>query len=178
MKMEFGKKASSRKGQAAMEYLMTYGWAILVLVIVIAALYYFLPKTQDTCLFQQNFECGGLPQIYVEGTNNELFVSVKLSNKLPQTVENVVLVCTDAGTGDVTSSLFADGISYPGTIGAGVSFDALEVPCVKADGSSISSNEGAGFKGILAVSYSLSSDVDPNIKHITTGTISGTVLKK
>lgn len=29
---------SSKKGQAAMEYLMTYGWAIVALVIVIAAL--------------------------------------------------------------------------------------------------------------------------------------------
>src|SRR3989344_133720 len=29
---------SSRKGQAAMEFIMTYGWAILVVLIVIAAL--------------------------------------------------------------------------------------------------------------------------------------------
>ncbi|MCD6403334.1 MAG: hypothetical protein J7K98_03315 [Candidatus Aenigmarchaeota archaeon] len=28
-----------RKGQAAMEYLMTYGWAILIIIVVIAALY-------------------------------------------------------------------------------------------------------------------------------------------
>ena len=31
----------SRKGQAAMEFLMTYGWAILVVLIVIGALAYF-----------------------------------------------------------------------------------------------------------------------------------------
>ena len=29
----------SRKGQAAMEYLMTYGWAILIVIVVVAALY-------------------------------------------------------------------------------------------------------------------------------------------
>ena len=28
-----------RKAQAAMEYLMTYGWAILIIIVVIAALY-------------------------------------------------------------------------------------------------------------------------------------------
>lgn len=28
-----------RKGQAAMEYLMTYGWAILIVIVVVAALY-------------------------------------------------------------------------------------------------------------------------------------------
>ncbi len=30
-----------RKGQAAMEYLMTYGWAILIVIIVVAALWAF-----------------------------------------------------------------------------------------------------------------------------------------
>ena len=28
-----------RKGQSAMEYLMTYGWAILIVIVVVAALY-------------------------------------------------------------------------------------------------------------------------------------------
>ena len=28
-----------RKGQTAMEYLMTYGWAILIIIVVVAALY-------------------------------------------------------------------------------------------------------------------------------------------
>lgn len=34
-------KGRSRKGQAAMEFLMTYGWAILVVLVVIGALAYF-----------------------------------------------------------------------------------------------------------------------------------------
>ena len=34
-------KCSSRKSQAAMEFLMTYGWAILVVLAAIAALAYF-----------------------------------------------------------------------------------------------------------------------------------------
>jgi len=28
-----------RKGQTALEYLMTYGWAILIVIVVVAALY-------------------------------------------------------------------------------------------------------------------------------------------
>ena len=36
-----GKLTSASKAQAAMEFLMTYGWAILVVLIVIAALAYF-----------------------------------------------------------------------------------------------------------------------------------------
>jgi uncharacterized protein (UPF0333 family) len=41
-----------KKAQAALEYLMTYGWAILVIVIVIAALYalgVFTPKASVAC---------------------------------------------------------------------------------------------------------------------------------
>ena len=38
--MKFTKKAN-KKGQAAMEFLMTYGWAILVVLAAVAALAYF-----------------------------------------------------------------------------------------------------------------------------------------
>ncbi|MEW6329121.1 MAG: hypothetical protein AB1468_03310 [Candidatus Micrarchaeota archaeon] len=43
-----------RYGQAAMEYLMTYGWAILIIVVVLAALFImgvFNPKPVSTCNF-------------------------------------------------------------------------------------------------------------------------------
>ena len=42
-----------RRGQTALEYLMTYGWALVVIVIVIAALYYFgvfSPPVASTCV--------------------------------------------------------------------------------------------------------------------------------
>jgi hypothetical protein len=41
-----------KKGQSAMEYLMTYGWAILIVIVVIAALYamgVFTAKPSVTC---------------------------------------------------------------------------------------------------------------------------------
>ncbi|MBI3033676.1 hypothetical protein HYY72_00780 [Candidatus Woesearchaeota archaeon] len=40
----------SRRGQAAMEFLMTYGWAILVVLVVIGALAYFGVLSPDTLL--------------------------------------------------------------------------------------------------------------------------------
>ena len=169
-----------KKGQAAMEYLMTYGWAILVLVIVLAALYYFLPKTQEMCLFQQGFECNGLPQFYVTGSNNELKISVGLINKLPQSISNIKILCTNAGQGEITTKLFnqVSPFSTPKPIGAGASFKALDVSCVDSDGNGITSNEGSGFKGSLAIEYSLSTDVDKNVKHISIGSVSGRVGKK
>jgi len=54
--------STDSKGQAAMEFLMTYGWAILVVLAAIAALAYFgvlspekfLP---EKCLMQTGFNC-------------------------------------------------------------------------------------------------------------------------
>ena len=42
----------NKRSQSAMEYLMTYGWAILVVLIALGALFYlgvFSPKTPNTC---------------------------------------------------------------------------------------------------------------------------------
>jgi hypothetical protein len=55
-------KKRSKKGQAAMEFLMTYGWAILVFILAVGALTYlgvlnsnrFLP---DACIFPAGIAC-------------------------------------------------------------------------------------------------------------------------
>jgi uncharacterized protein (UPF0333 family) len=52
----------SRKAQAAMEFLMTYGWAILVVLVAIGALAYFgvLSPSKfvpDTCQFGPGISC-------------------------------------------------------------------------------------------------------------------------
>ena len=52
----------NKKSQAAMEFLMTYGWAILVVLVVIGALAYFgvlSPSNfvPETCQFPINLEC-------------------------------------------------------------------------------------------------------------------------
>ncbi|HLD19386.1 MAG TPA: hypothetical protein VJB90_05260 [Candidatus Nanoarchaeia archaeon] len=51
-----------RKGQAAMEFLMTYGWAIVAVLLVIGALAYFgiidpSAVVPDRCTFPSNFGC-------------------------------------------------------------------------------------------------------------------------
>ena len=50
------------KGQAAMEFLMTYGWAILVVLAAIAALAYFVVLSPskflpEKCLIETGFTC-------------------------------------------------------------------------------------------------------------------------
>jgi hypothetical protein len=56
----------SFKGQAALEFMMTYGWAILVVLAAIGALSYFgilnpARFTPDTCLASSGFACPGKP---------------------------------------------------------------------------------------------------------------------
>jgi hypothetical protein len=50
-----------RKGQTAMEYLMTYGWAILIIMIVVVVLFYLgvfnLGSTISQCTFPPGFTC-------------------------------------------------------------------------------------------------------------------------
>jgi len=49
-----------KRGQSAMEFLMTYGWAILVVLIVLGALFYlgvFSPKIVSSCNIQAPFVC-------------------------------------------------------------------------------------------------------------------------
>ncbi|MCX6772659.1 MAG: hypothetical protein NTV88_02720 [Candidatus Micrarchaeota archaeon] len=66
------------RGQAAMEYLMTYGWALLVIVIVIAILLIINPfSAPQGCRFDDlGFSCGNLAvnqqgELYVTVTNNQ-----------------------------------------------------------------------------------------------------------
>lgn len=52
----------NKKSQSAMEYLMTYGWAILVVLIALGALFYlgvFTPSVPSTCQFNTPFVCIG-----------------------------------------------------------------------------------------------------------------------
>ena len=53
-----------KKSQAAMEFLMTYGWAILVVLAAIAALAYFGVLSPETflpqkCMIETGFTCAG-----------------------------------------------------------------------------------------------------------------------
>jgi len=71
--------SNRKKAQAAMEFLMTYGWAILAVLVVIAALAFFgvldpANVVPDSCGFPSNFAC---TDFSVENPNT---VSFKIRN--------------------------------------------------------------------------------------------------
>ena len=67
---------NNKKAQSAMEYLMTYGWAILVVLIALGALFYlgvFNPKTVNTCTATAPISC---TDIRASGTSVEFSLGV------------------------------------------------------------------------------------------------------
>ncbi len=70
-----------KKGQSALEYLMTYGWALVVIVIVIAALFAFgVFNTPKQCT-----QTGG--QLLIKGFDfNGTTIQLKIQNGSPDTV--------------------------------------------------------------------------------------------
>jgi uncharacterized protein (UPF0333 family) len=74
------------KGQAAMEFMMTYGWAILVVLVVVAALAYIVPKqsslTTKRCVFGSELPCLG-----ARLSSNNLTVTLK--NGLANAIYNI-----------------------------------------------------------------------------------------
>jgi hypothetical protein len=74
-----------KKSQVALEFLVTYGWAILASMIAIAALAYFgitnpAKTLPDKCIFSNNFVCSD----YIINSPNT--VKVKLINGLGQSL--------------------------------------------------------------------------------------------
>ncbi len=74
-----------RKGQAAMEFLMTYGWAILIALIAVGALYYMNVKpkniVQESCIIGSNpcdatlTKAGALNIVYTNGLGKSINIT-------------------------------------------------------------------------------------------------------
>ena len=87
------KLASSRSSQAALEFLTTYGWAFLVILIMIGTLAYFgilspgkiLP---NRCNMGPEFEC---LDFQISATDNTLKVKLKNNGGEPIAVQSIIL---------------------------------------------------------------------------------------
>jgi len=97
-------KILRNKGQAALEFMMTYGWAILVVLAAIGALSYFgilnpSKFTPDTCLASSGFACPGKPIVNDTSVTfsivNGLGYSVNISTA-PAFFTNKSIICSRA----------------------------------------------------------------------------------
>lgn len=172
-----------KKGQAMMEYLMTYGLAILIIVIVLAILAFFIPqwiRAPETCLFSSaGFSCSEERHaIYFNETQDTVRVRFRLDNQQAEAIILKRAVCTNMPIGDISKD-FIEGGSYSDiggnrTISAGGS-ELINVPCVDRDGNGIILSPNSDFRGALAIEYNYQDDLSP-VARTATATISGPVL--
>ena len=94
---------NSKKGQAAAEYLVTYGWALLLLVAVIAIILstgifnpsYFI---SEECVLQPDIACTGY-QMYRMGGDQDAILMMRVENRLGYDMKlaNVKIITNDLG---------------------------------------------------------------------------------
>ena len=145
----------NKKGQAAMEFLMTYGWAILVVLIVIGALAYFGVLNPQQFLPSKCKLSGGIHCLdkKLDTAGN---LQVRLSNGMGNTIH----------LGDITISDAAEDIctlNLDTRMGAGEE-QTFTIPGCTPTGATLVSGERVKWDVSLAFL-----DTQTNFDHTTTG---------
>ncbi len=153
-----------KRGQAAMEFLMTYGWAILVVLIAIGALAYFAALNPgrflpSSCTITPGVSCEDFVVDYVDGTNDA--ITITLRNGMGDDLDSVAVTITDPDGGATICPLACSngcaGTSMPdGTL---TTWGATTCPGVGAAGSK--------FKGDILFAYTGAG----GLSHTKTGSI-------
>ena len=155
-----------KKGQSAMEYLMTYGWAILIVIIVAAALYalgVFNPATYagSRATGFANIGAPATGQWKLGSTtpdNFELNLKNNLASRLNFTAVTISVGATTCTNGDFDGSPFV-------SVGIGGTFK------VEADCSGFTA--GNTYTASVSLTYN---NLDSGLTGFTeTGTVTGTV---
>ena len=157
------------RGQAAMEYLMTYGWAILVIVIVLAALLYlgiFNVKPPEVCTMPSGMTCtknylfagtkptaaganpaageARLEATLVNGLQKTIVVTNASCTKDPTKYED----CAAAGTAARCGASAAGGATVP--MGATLK---INVTCLDDNGVQMGFSSGDEYNGKINLAY-------------------------
>ncbi|MEM5871600.1 MAG: hypothetical protein QW051_01870 [Candidatus Aenigmatarchaeota archaeon] len=150
-------KSSKKKAQSAMEYLMTYGWAILIVIIVAAALYalgVFNPAT-FTGPSVTGFNAIGKPTDWVLTANGDL--KLKLRNMFTTRL-NITNIDVTINNKPYTNLLSSEVIIDPNT----------DQEVTLATGDTFST--GATYSAQLKITYNTG-----GYDKIDTGTLTGVV---
>jgi hypothetical protein len=177
----FGKRRGMR-GQAAIEYLMTYGWALLVIAIVIVALYMIL-QTQgrtEQCNAPVGFLCNDpMPQVSVKAgggaTAGQNYINFRLYNKQTQSIVLDRILCTTLGPQDADYNKGKDASGAMISSGSFANFTGVD--CYGNSNTALRETPGQEFKGYVVIWYHYENDIDPSIKKSMTLSVSTTVAK-
>lgn len=148
-----------RKGQAAMEFLMTYGWAILVVLAAIGALAYFgvlspsrfLPPQ---CVIEPPLSC---LEHSISAEDNSLSLVIQNNAGYDIIVESINITSTECN--DEDTSMAGDVVENGKKVGGGViTLDCSEI------------TEKQRVKADIKIIYK---QVGGELTHIVTGTVQG-----
>ncbi len=151
-----------RRGQGALEYLITYGWAILIIVIVGGALFalgIFNPSTWGTNKRATGFSSLQIEDWKLDSTGN---LTLIVGNKFGREITVWIINATRSGTAgncDVT-------IGSPGTL---LSLDATGTQLTSTDGDCLT-GLGTGDAYTLSVQVIFSAG---SLNHTDSGVITG-----
>jgi hypothetical protein len=169
-----------RKAQSAMEFLMTYGWALLVMIIVIGILFYlglFSPKTGTICSFSNpGFSC--YTYKLTSNTSNVSGIILDLAQTTGHDIKVVGFNCTSSETWIVSdfSATYGANVTIPSGSHKplnGTATNLAPLPCWKGDGSMVGNQDtNQYYRGKLYVHYI---DLETSLDHKVIGDISGTV---
>ncbi len=141
--------AKSRRAQAALEFLMTYGWAILVVLVAVGALAYFGVLSPDKFLPAKCVLQSGLSCIDHKATATQLVLRVQNTLGYDVTVDAIkALQCTALGS--------------QGTLANGAAA-TYTLTCA---------NAGSKYNGQANVTYTI---IDTSIQHNNVGQITSRI---
>lgn len=133
-----------------MEYLMTYGWAILIILIAVGALFYlgvFDPSTPNTCFIEAPFVCGD-----VKIADNGVLLSLKQNNVETYTIIDMKVngvSCEDLFNNEEITS------------------NEQEIYCILGEGNNLDKNAKA------SITFDVEYSAKTGLEHIKTGQGSG-----
>ena len=132
-----------KRGQAAMEFLITYGWAILAAIVAIGVLAFFLANpgrfTSNSCILTAPFTC---PEYVVNDTG----VTLVLRNGAAENYEVSLMnaTCTSCGSGGTPSSCVTSSVQQI-TAGGTQTFSLGGASCTGLSGDT--------FRGDVVIIY-------------------------
>ncbi len=152
----------NRKGQAAMEYLMTYGWALLVIVIVISVLLLLNIGPQSQCnLDDPSLRCDQvLPVITESGTSKNLHVV--LNNGKSNGISVTKMACSKDNAVTPAYVPLASPVNIPAGSRASIKFVC---------GDAVNLQQGGTFSGKVFIQYKADNDPTGYPERVASGGI-------
>ncbi|MCL5262269.1 MAG: DUF2341 domain-containing protein [Candidatus Marsarchaeota archaeon] len=161
------------KAQSAMEYLMTYGWAILIISIVLAALFalgLFSPATfiHNTCIFPAGFSC----------LNTEMDSGGNFTINLEQSTSSPINITAIGCNSNATTSHMVSFLSNPISlqIGANVTIFGNATTRLRCwtNSTPFTGRIGSVFNGYLVMNYT---DMQSGFPHTVFALLTQKVLQ-